>query len=89
MDKIFSAFIIILIGYGFVYAIVYLVASIGIDTKDPAVKAALAGNCAIAASIVAAVIVRAIDSEAREQNATARHNNAQNREDARRKGAVQ
>jgi hypothetical protein len=85
MGQTIGIFIIGLIGYGFVYAIVYLVASIGIDTKDPAIRAALAGNCAIAASILAAVIAYAMDSEVREANANARHNNAQDREDARRK----
>lgn len=88
MAEIIGTFIACLLCYGFVYAVVYIVTSFGINTTDIVVRAALAGDCAIAASILAGVIAYIFRSNAREENAMNRHIDAQNREDLRSKNLV-
>ena len=85
MGQTIGAFIFGVLGYGFVYAIVYLVAIIGLDMKDVSVRANLAGQCAIATSILVLGVIYALGADNRQDREDARHNNAQDREDARRK----
>jgi hypothetical protein len=45
-----------ILGYGFIYTIVFFVARFGILIDEPSIKAGLAGDCAIATSLIICAI---------------------------------